>query len=1099
MKGLLMFFASVAVFMHGAALFAGNTCTWQGGSGKFSDANWDTAPVSGNGDTIRFDTTNGVAITVENDIADDFSVSKVFFATKNLSDGNCGKVTFTGKSLMLRSPTTGSTSVVYENGDATSADIRGPAVEFDVPVTFYNRCSTWISSDLTFNKKVTVAGSSNVGLFLWWPNSSGVKYMSNHPVITFMDEVYAPDVLISNDAGMQGQGSDIYYYGKVTAKEFTVDLSFYDACRPRLYCPSNAIGTVKFGYGSIRLQSSPCLGTNTIVQTLSNRGDDGTLYLLGDDVVCNRITGAKHQTVSDEGNSRKLTMRASATDGSGARFIGKTSLVYDPQGDHTYTLTDSDSTTTGSLEIKGGTFKLAGTTSFSALSEVVVRSGAVLDLSESTAAAPFASTTKLTVDVGGAVVAPAGGVTFSSGTYRGLPLVAGGYSTDWVSGGTVTITSGALEADTRYWANPSNGDWDVAANWTPAGVPSATETAVITVQGASNYTVRMEGTETKPAKIVVGTDRTAKATLSIAGEAAFTKDTLIEVNRGGEISVPEGGRFVYDMEGAAKHATLIKINNGRFVVDGGYAMVTNTYGVIVASGAEGEILVSGGELVLADKASGSNYGLSLKEGATLRMTGGTISIPARWYNSYLDQAIDGVCDFSGGTLFLKKVDQPNQPRFSGDVSFSGSAAWTNGSSEVRVSIAPKASGQSMTFSLADNATMAGPAPGFVFVGGLGDTTFRMDSTGTVKGAQCNVGIAKGTALYRQTAGYSEFSWRGLCAGMTRPRDPSAGSDAIDNAVTGVVEIVGGAMCVGGETSGRDDWGYATYGMFPSGTVVGYGGTANPPASGRPYVGRMAISGTGSLTNRYGHLLVGVAPYGEGSLVLDGGTLRSTCERLSGQNDYRERIACAVGVGGGKGEFLVKGGDCAIFNNVWIGGVATNAVRILAPGEKSGCSLMGYPYDTHGGEGLLEVSGGSVAFGRDLVVGAEGTGVVSVVGSAASQFTVARNLVLSNAADVVGGGTEAATLRFKPDAGGITPISVAGKFVVADKAKLDIDLAGFDMSGVKSLRLLTCSSKEGNFDPARVALTGCQPGAFDVHVTDSGIYVSEHKGTIMIVF
>jgi hypothetical protein len=507
--------------------------------------------------------------------------------------------------------------------------------------------------------------------------------------------------------------------------------------------------------------------------------------------------------------------------------------------------------------------------------------------------------------------------------------------------------------------------------------------------------------------------------------------------------------------------------------------------------------VSGGELVLADKASGFNYGLTIKEGATLRMTGGTISIPSRFYNSYLNQAIDGVCDFSGGTLNLKKVDQPNQPRFSGDVSFSGSAAWTNGSDEVRVSIAPKASGQSMTFSLADNATMAGSAPGFVFVGGLGDTTFRMDSTGTVKGAQCNVGIAKGTALYRQTAGYSEFSWRGLCAGMTRPRDPSPGSDAADNAVTGVVEIVGGAMCVGGETSERNDWGNATYGMFPSGTVVGYGGTQNPPASGRPYVGRMTVSGTGSLTNRYGHLLVGVAPCGEGSLVLDGGTLRSTCEILAGQSDYRERIACAVGVGGGKGEFLVRGGECSISNNVWIGGVATNAVRILAPGEKSGCSLMGYPYETHGGEGLLEVSGGSVAFGRDLVVGAEGTGVVSVVGAAASRFTVGRNLVLSNAADVVVGGTEAATLRFKPDAGGITPITVAGKFVVADKATLEIDFSDCDLKSKGTLNLLTYASKEGGFSADRIVVKGRHLDTVSVRVTDTKVSVKERNGMVLI--
>lgn len=45
------------------SLVAGNVCTWKGGSGSLADDNWDVAPVSGNGDTIAFDTTDGTAIT----------------------------------------------------------------------------------------------------------------------------------------------------------------------------------------------------------------------------------------------------------------------------------------------------------------------------------------------------------------------------------------------------------------------------------------------------------------------------------------------------------------------------------------------------------------------------------------------------------------------------------------------------------------------------------------------------------------------------------------------------------------------------------------------------------------------------------------------------------------------------------------------------------------------------------------------------------------------------------------------------------------------------------------------------------------------------
>ena len=660
----------------------------------------------------------------------------------------------------------------------------------------------------------------------------------------------------------------------------------------------------------------------------------------------------------------------------------------------------------------------------------------------------------------------------------------------------MTIASSSLEAGVSYWANPSGGDWNVAANWMPAVVPGADAEARITIQGAEDYTVRFAGTEPKPAKIVVGTDIAAKARLSIAGEAAFTPHTWIEVNRGGEIVVPSGGRFVYDQAtNTVGNAQMIKIANGRFVVDGGYAMVTNACGYTWVSGADGELLVeNGGELVLADRANGSGNGcLRLVQGGALRMTGGTIDIPSRFYASYLNQDIDGVCDFSGGTLKLRRETETARIWFSGDATFSDSVVWTNSSANVAIS--PRANGGAMTFSMKDNATMTGSEP-YVYIGGMGDTTVQMDSTGRIQARQGNVGVAKGHALYRQTAGLASFGTCGLSAGMTKQRDPSAGSDAADNAVTGTVEVAGGALVVDGSAAGNTSWNGGASNMFPPGTVLGYGGTAHPPASGRPYVGRMAISGTGALTNRYGHILVGVAPHGEGSLVLDGGTLRSTCEKVAGQGDFRELIACAVGVGGGKGEFLVRGGECAISNNVWIGGVSTNALRV--PVGVSGVTLLAYPYETHGGEGLLEVSGGSVAFGRDLVVGAEGTGVVSVVGSRISAFTVGRDLVLTNEAAIVVGGAETATLRFKADANGVTPIEVAGKLVVTPQAKLEIDLSDFDIQHTDSLTLATYASKEGAFGADRITLTGCVPEATVVRVKETRIEVARCRPTVLVV-
>lgn len=402
----------------------------------------------------------------------------------------------------------------------------------------------------------------------------------------------------------------------------------------------------------------------------------------------------------------------------------------------------------------------------------------------------------------------------------------------------------------------------------------------------------------------------------------------------------------------------------------------------------------------------------------------------------------------------------------------------------------------MTFSVLDDVTTTGTF--FMFYvggGGIGrDTTFHWGSSGTLVAQHGIVGMAKGTALYRQTAGYVSFGDAGLCVGSTTLRDGGIGKDLADNAVEGAVEVSGGALRVPGNAATSPIWSGLRDNAFPPGLVLGYGGTLNPPASGRPYVGSLRISGTGSVTNEQGHLFVGVAPYGEGSLAINGGVLRSGVGIPAA---YQEKIGFAVGVGGGKGEVLVRGGDCRIDNNAWIGGATTNAVRTKADGEASAqdCTIYGYPFETHGGEGLLEVSGGSVAFGRDLVVGADGTGVVSVVGSAASQFTVGRDLVLSNEAAVVSGGAASATLKFKADANGVTPIAVAGTVVVSSQSRLEVDMSEFDLTTGDRVDLVACGSMSGAFGADNISVTGCK--IEDVRIRSNGVYVKKRRGAMLI--
>ena len=1096
-----MMLAAVAAIMCHAALFAGNVCTWQGGSGKFSDAaKWDTAPVSGNGDTIRFDTTDGNAITVENDVADDFSVSNVVFCTRKLPDV-CGKVTLIGKRLYI-SDVNDRTIVVWDHGvnptDTDSSALRGPEVDVALPLRVKSGRFNF-SRNVTFKRKVTIDDDGDVAL----RNPGTGTYTSDKPTVTFEAEVEGAQANLDSTVGAGGNGSDVYYKGKVTLKKFSVCATANGRTLPHLQASENDIPSVWVCYADLYLDSSPCLGTNMVVTRADNQWRNGATYITGGGagVVCDRLVSndsTKHQTVGDLNKSGKLTMRASGNASSGFNFTQTLSLVWDPRGAYTNTLTDSASTMSGTLEIKGGTFKMAGTTSFSALSEVIVRSGATLDLSECSAPAPFASTTRLRVSNGGKVVLPAGGgVSFGRGFFGGLPLAAGPYDAGeaWVEDGTVTVLNGPAAGE-RYWAAAADGRWNEASNWTPAAVPTASDEAFVTVEGSGDYTVHFSGSEAKPARIEVRNAAGKTARLSVDGEANFTSGTAIDVLAGGEIVVPAGGSFVYDMRDQTdKTATKVKIEDGRFVVSGGFASFTNSVGVTRLRGASGEMLVeNGGTLVLSDRSNCNANMLTVDGGAKLRMTGGTIAVPSLFYHSYLGLA-DGACEFSGGTLKIYKADggQPNCIDFRDDVTLSGTATALFGG-DVRMAVGPNVDGKKTKFSALGSATASGDNLTSLAVSGCGfgrEAEFRWGATGSFGTILGFVGTCKGESRLVQTAGSLLFGGKGLCAGSTALWR-AGGSDASDNATVGTVEISGGTMTVGGEGSVHDTWGWAFGDMFPPGLALGYGGTLNPPAAGRPYVGRMTISGTGCLTNAYGHLFVGVAPYGEGSLVMNGGTLRSGIGIVA---KYQEVIGCAVGLGGGKGEFVVNGGDCLVNNNTWIGGATTSALRIMADGEHGADKTYGYPFDVHGGEGLLKVTGGSVAFTRDLVVGAEGTGVVSVEGSAASQFTVGRDLVLSNEAAVVSGGTSSATLKFKADANGVTPINVAGRFAVSEQARLEVDMSAFDLTVGDRIWLVTCNSMSGTFDAGNISVTGCKLG--DVRILPNGIYVKERRGATLI--
>src|SRR5512147_403018 len=88
------------------------------------------------------------------------------------------------------------------------------------------------------------------------------------------------------------------------------------------------------------------------------------------------------------------------------------------------------------------------------------------------------------------------------------------------------------------WTNTSNGNWSVAANWSPNQVPSTNDTAVITNAGIYTVTLNLDRTL---AGLIIGGDSgtqtvaTAGRTLTLAADGVVNPNGRVLLS-GGAIS-----------------------------------------------------------------------------------------------------------------------------------------------------------------------------------------------------------------------------------------------------------------------------------------------------------------------------------------------------------------------------------------------------------------------------------------------------------------------------------------------------------------------------------------------------------------------------------
>ena len=302
--GLMARFALVpAVVAFALSLSAGNVCTWQGGSGKFSDANWDVAPVSGNGDTLVFDTSNGTAITVENDLGDDFELGLIKTAS-GTGFKSFGQVTLTGKSLYFDKGASWGSVVIEAGTDGTN---RGAPMQFDMPLRFKSG-RIKMSNTFVYNGKITI--DDDCQLSIGW----SARHTADKMPVTFNGEIYGPNADCDITPGDGGHGSKLSFNGKITLRNL-YNNGGYLGGKPSTYfnVAGNKIGTFNFRYNHmIYFPTANALDAMTVIKDLTY-GERGMLTFQADQTIDRFVvdgTSSPERYIADK--PATVTMKASA-------------------------------------------------------------------------------------------------------------------------------------------------------------------------------------------------------------------------------------------------------------------------------------------------------------------------------------------------------------------------------------------------------------------------------------------------------------------------------------------------------------------------------------------------------------------------------------------------------------------------------------------------------------------------------------------------------------------------------------------------------------------------------------------------------------------
>ena len=1021
------------------AVWAGNVCTWKGGSGKFSDANWDVAPVSGNGDTIVIDSTlnDNAPIVLENDLCDDLNLKAIHFTSGATPPG---KVTLNGRRIHLTSQTEVSKgNPVLKHGDSDS--VRGPELEVNLPLRLTGG-SVQLTANATFNGTITIDGTGNVRFA--WPFNLTIEPF---PVVTVNGAVIGPDASFDNCLGNGGRGSSLHFYGHLQLNTLYTARNDNGRTITCLHASGNEIGTLWFQYGYVRLYAANALGAATVVQHGNDQWGPGVLYLFSSteqtvnvfESADNRSNSKKTDIYAYSTYTPTMVMKASRDATFDGRFTGGQSLVYDPQGDYTYTLAGGTNSMTGALTVRGGTLALAAEAVFSAARVITVESGATLDVSASTEATPIAASVPVALCKGGRLAVPEGKtLVLGSLSHAGVPLAARTYSGEtWLTGGgSVTVTQG-VPTGQAFWARPANGNWNVTENWIP-GVPTAADSVHIVAEGDEPYAVTLDAGDYTFPKFSLGTGVDQTATLRPSDGKTFFEKTAFNVLKGG----------VWEQT-----AGLVTISNSpswHYIEDGGVWRISG-----------------GTNIVFANNAGNVAGFLSPRTGGEIQVTGGKLDLrqTASWVSPMILSG--GAVKVSGtGELDLRN---PTNPNANGQLDFGHGTLEVSGNGVIRgIAIGNGSSNGRLSVVLRDNAL-------FDFLNNL--------ISGYQKGADVlfDFGSANASGYIRAHALFGA-NYRSRCevrvrAGARAPyvwghcviggfmtvagfKYPATASEFMP---TGVVEVAG-------QMGVHSSWGTSSSDL--EGVCIGSAiGQLSGPAYGRTTtwpVGSLTVTPTGVFTNEFGALLLGTG-YGEGTVMVRGGRFVKSDDGV-------------VVLGGGAGQARLTVTEVGTFMSttapVHIGGF--NPADYNRTWSK-------YPIDDLSSTSRVDVVDGTLDFSNvGVTAGAYGTAFLSV---GTNGLVQAKNLALNARVE-----TE---LAFTVGAGSCGRVAVSDTLTIANGARLAIAV---QRPLKRAATLIEAGTWSGAFAEADVTVTVSAGDRTPYRVVRSGtaLRIVPSTGTLLLV-